>query len=216
MAKKRTRKKIKRKNKKVISPARGASAPEYFLFGLIMAGVILFSFLCIQGSKQVQTSFSMVDYSKEKIAFEKKIQKLVKGYPIQKMSPYISRKNKRVASFLVAIAKKESNWGRHAPKKEGKECFNYWGSLGIADPTASGSSCFVLPQHAVNVVGGRIAELVAEKIYTPKEMIVWKCGTASCVRRDRSAAKWIWDVGYYYKKIYPTVKSKNKTVAFKL
>src|SRR4030042_5323758 len=105
---------------------RGVSAPEYFLFGFIISSPLLFSFLSCEGSRQIPTSFPTVDYSKEKIAHEKKIRKTVKGYPIERMSPYISRKNKRVASFLVAIAKKESNWGRHAPKKDGKECFNYW------------------------------------------------------------------------------------------
>ena len=193
---------------------RGESAPEYLLFGFIISSALLFSFLSLQTARHIQTSFATTDFSKEKIAFEKKIHNIVRGYPIEKMAPYISRKNKRVASFLVAIAKKESNWGRHSPKKDGKECFNYWGYRGPENPTDSGYSCFDSPAHAVNVVGGRIGELVRGKIDTPKEMVMWKCGTTNCARRDRGAAKWIWDVGYYYQKIYPSTKKQKDIVAF--
>lgn len=180
--------------------------PEGFLFGFAMASVLFFSFLSFSGARQIPTSFPTVDYTKERAALEKKIQKTVKGYPIEKMSPYISQKNRRVASFLVAIAKKESNWGRYAPKKGERDCFNYWGYRGPENPTESGYSCFDSPEHAVNVVGGRINEFVAQKIDTPKEMVIWKCGAASCARRDRGAAKWIWDVNTYYKKIYSIPK----------
>ena len=190
---------------------RGTSAPECFLFGLIISGAILFSFLSLQSAKNISTSFSTTDTSKGKAVFQKKINDLVDGYPIEKMSPYISHKNKKVASFLIAIAKKESNWGKLSPKKNGRECFNYWGYRGPESPTASGYSCFDSPQHAVNVVGGRIADLVADKIDTPKEMVMWKCGSTSCASRDRGAAKWIWDVGYYYQKIYPGAK-KDKEI----
>lgn len=200
------------KNKKKIYTVRGISAPENFVFGFIVASVLFFSFLSLDGVKRIPTSFPVADYSKERADFDKKIQKTVKGYPIAKMSPYISRRNKRVASFLVAIAKKESNWGRHAPKKDGKECFNYWGYRGPENPTESGYSCFDSPEHAVQVVGGRINKLVAQKIDTPQEMVMWKCGTTSCAKRDRGAAKWVWDVGHYYKKVYPNAKKKKEVV----
>lgn len=193
---------------------RGKSVSESFLFGFIISSALLFSFFSLQTARHIQTSFPSTDISKDKIVFEKKIHDLVGGYPIEKMAPYISHKNKRVASFLVAIAKKESNWGRHSPKKDGRECFNYWGYRGPENTTDSGYSCFDSPQHAVNVVGGRIGKLVADKIDTPKEMVMWKCGTTSCARRDRGAAKWIWDVGYYYQKIYPGAKKEKDIVAF--
>ncbi len=202
-------KKIKKTGKKVISVRRGASPPEYFLFSFIITGAFLFAFLSWQSAGNIQTSFSTADISKDKIAFEKEIKKITKGYPIEEMAPYISRKKKRTASFLVAIAKKESNWGRHAPKKNGRECFNYWGYRGPENPTVSGYSCFDSPQHAVNVVGRRISELVSQKVDTPKEMILWKCGSLSCARKDRGATKWIWDVEKYYQKIYPTAKGEN-------
>jgi len=200
MAKKKTK---KSKIEKIQVKARGVSAPEYFLFGFIISTALVFSFFCLLGAGNIPTSFPMAKASSEKVIFEKKIRSLVSGYPIEKMSPYISRRNEKVASFLVAIAKKESNWGRHSPKKNGQECFNYWGYRGPENPTASGYSCFDSPRHAVNVVGGRISDLVAKKIDTPREMVLWKCGSTSCARNDRGAAKWIWDVESYYKKIYP-------------
>lgn len=214
MAKKRTAKakqqSRKTSKKKYYLAARGITVPESFLFGLIISGALLFSFLSWQSAKQISTSFSTTNISNENNVLRKKINNLVDGYPIEKMTPFISHKNKRVASFLVAIAKKESNWGRHSPKMNGKECFNYWGYRGPENPTASGYSCFDSPQHAVNVVGGRIGELVADKIDTPKEMVMWKCGSTSCARSDRGAAKWIWDVGYYYKKVFPSAKKDNR------
>jgi hypothetical protein len=210
MAKNKTKKAKKAKNTPKNTAMRGTSAPECFLLGLIISGAILFSFLSLQSAKNISTSFSMADTSKGRAVFQKKINGLVSGYPIEKMSPYISHKNKKVASFLIAIAKKESNWGKLSPKKNGRECFNYWGYRGPESPTASGYSCFDSPQHAVNVVGGRIADLVKDKIDTPKEMVMWKCGSTSCASRDRGAAKWIWDVGVYYKKIFPNVKKDSK------
>jgi hypothetical protein len=210
--KSKTKRAKKTKNAPKNTAMRGTSAPECFLLGLIISGAILFSFLSLQSAKNISTSFSTTDTSKGKLVFQKKINSLVSGYPIEKMSPYISHKNKKVASFLVAIAKKESNWGRRSPKKNGKECFNYWGYRGPENPTASGYSCFDSPQHAVNVVGGRIADLVAEKIDTPKEMVMWKCGSTNCARSDRGAAKWIWDVGVYYKKVFPQAKKQKDIV----
>ena len=209
---KKTKKTKKITQKKYYLAARGITKPESFLFGFFLAGAVLFSFLSMQGAKQIPTTFSMTEISQDNQIFEKKIRQTVKGYPIEKMSPYISRKNRRVASFLIAIAKKESNWGRRAPKKNGQECFNYWGYRGQENPTASGYSCFDSPQHAVKVVGGRIGKLVDDKIDTPKEMVMWKCGSTSCARRDRGAAKWIWDVNTYYKKIY-SFNNKNEAVA---
>jgi hypothetical protein len=196
---------------------RGTSAPEYFLFGFLFASALLFSIASFQGAEKIPTSFQMVDYERGRIILENRIRNLTKGYPIEKMSPYISRKNRRVASFLVAIAKKESNWGRHAPNKNGKECFNYWGYRGPENPTATGYSCFDSPEQAVRVVGKRINKLVVGEIDTPEEMVVWKCGSLNCARLDHDAVKWIWDVDNYFQKIYPSVKNrKNKTVALEL
>lgn len=125
---------------------------------------------------------------------------LVAGHPIEKMLPFIVRHDKKTASFLIAIAKKESNWGVHAPQKNDQGCFNYWGYRGTHNQTASGYSCFDSAEQAVEVVGKRIRDLIEQKIDTPEKMIVWKCGK-SCAGHDRSGVlKWISDVAMYYEK----------------
>jgi len=106
-----------------------------------------------------------------------------------------------VASYLVAIAKKESNWGKFSPKKDGRECYNYWGYRGTYNQTESGYSCFRSPSQAVSVVGKRIEELISQNIDTPREMVVWKCGSDCSVFSQSSVNEWIDDVGFYFQKI---------------
>ena len=126
---------------------------------------------------------------------DEKIAGLVKGYPISEMVPYISQRDPKVAHFLVAIAKKESDWGNHTPKKDGKECFNFWGYRGPENPTDSGYSCFESPSEAIAVVGDRIKKLVDSHIDTPEKMVVWKCGGSCAATGGMIAArKWISDV----------------------
>jgi len=178
------------------------STPEDFLFGFLVAISLAFSFLCFRSVAGIPVSSPSLAQPKSPNALEKNIRKLVKGYPIAEMAPYIAGKNKRVAAFLVAIAKKESNWGVYSPKKRGKNCFNYWGYRGQENPTLSGYSCFSSPRQAVNVVGKRLRELVASNVDTPREMVLWKCGSACSRRGARGEAKWVRDVGFYYGKMY--------------
>ncbi len=143
---------------------------------------------------------SSIDFSNE---LESRIDKMVSGYPIEEMTPYISKQDRRVAAFLVAIAKKESNWGKLSPKKDGKNCYNYWGYRGYYNQTDSGYSCFDSPKQAVEEVGSRIQEFVDEKINTPRKMVIaWKCGFDCSSHSFWSVKKWEWDVSYYYNKIY--------------
>ncbi|HEX7586506.1 MAG TPA: hypothetical protein VF390_02650 [Patescibacteria group bacterium] len=131
---------------------------------------------------------------------ERKIKIMVTNHPIAEMAPYISDQEKEVAAYLVAIAKKESNWGKFSPQKDGKNCYNYWGYRGTYNQTDSGYSCFDSPRQAVRVVGGRIGELIDQDIDTPQKMVVWKCG-ATCSGHDPySVDKWIQDVDLYYRK----------------
>ena len=67
---------------------------------------------------------------------------IIKGTPMEKMSDYIVKRDKPVAAFLVGIAMKESKFGKYAPKKDGADCFNYWGYRGKENTTKSGYSCF--------------------------------------------------------------------------
>lgn len=129
------------------------------------------------------------------------MKKLVKGHPIERMVPYIATKKKEVSKYLVAIAKKESNWGKFSPQKDGKDCFNYWGYRGTYNQTDSGYSCFDNPRQAVNVVGSRIKELLDQDIKTPQQMIVWKCGRSCVGHGDANVQKWIDDVEMYYNKL---------------
>lgn len=135
---------------------------------------------------------------------EKEIKAMVKGYPIEKMTPYILQQDPKTAMFLVAIAKKESAWGKRHPVLAGQDCYNYWGFRMQAERMGSGGhTCFDSPQQAVSVIAERIDELVeSEKIDTPKEMVIWKCGYA-CQDKTKTVAenKWISDVDIYYSKL---------------
>lgn len=126
---------------------------------------------------------------------------MVAGHPIAEMVPEILLQDKKVAAFLLGIAKKESDWGKHSPQKNGRTCYNYWGYRGGYNATDSGYSCFDSPEQAVAVVGGRISELINKNIDTPARMVVWKCGS-SCAGHDPAGVKkWISDVKLYYDRI---------------
>ena len=134
-------------------------------------------------------------------ALEKKIRNLTKGYPIEEMAPEIAKQDDEVAAFLVAIAKKESNWGKRTPKYKGKECYNYWGFRKKRLLMGSGGhTCFDGPEDAVKTVANRIENLVAKGIDTPREMVLWKCGRCNGPA-SAGAGKWIADVSLYYNKM---------------
>lgn len=143
-------------------------------------------------------------YSRYASSLEIKIRYMVKGYPIERMIPYISARDKKTAVFLVSVAKKESNWGKYAPRLNGKDCYNYWGYRGESENmTSGGYTCFSGPEEAVRVVAERFDELISDsKLDTPQKMIVWKCGWNCDGQDTRSVSKWIKDVNYYYKKLY--------------
>lgn len=139
----------------------------------------------------------------KKDELEKKIRSMVKGYPIEKMVPYIMEKDKIVAAFLIGIAKKESGWGVHVPVLEGQDCYNYWGYRGQRKLMGTGGhTCFNSPKDAVDTVAKRIEFLVKnKKLDTPAKMIIWKCGSA-CSKDDQAAVrKWISDVNIYFGKL---------------
>ncbi len=139
----------------------------------------------------------------KKDELEKKIRSMVKGYPIEKMIPYIIEKDQIVAAFLIGIAKKESGWGEHVPVLEGQDCYNYWGYRGKRKLMGTGGhTCFNGPKDAVDTVAKRIEFLVEnKKLDTPAKMIIWKCGSA-CNKDDQAAVrKWISDVNMYFGKL---------------
>ncbi len=139
-------------------------------------------------------------YKEEKLGTA--LKKILAGTPMEKMVPYIAKKDKVVAAFLVAIAKKESNWGRRVPVLNGQDCYNYWGYRGQrARMGTGGHTCFDSPQDAVETVGGRIERLIKSGVDTPQEMVLWKCGSDCNATGGWAAArKWIRDVDLYYEK----------------
>ncbi len=133
--------------------------------------------------------------------YEENIRKMVAGYPIEEMLPYILEKDKITAAFLIGIAKKESNWGKRVPVLDGQDCYNYWGYRGVRRMMGTGGhTCFNSRQDAVDTVAKRLDKLIkSEQLNTPEKLVVWKCGF-SCEGHSReSVKKWISDVDMYYK-----------------
>ena len=135
--------------------------------------------------------------------FEKEILAMVKNYPIENMVSEIVKQDRIVAAFMIAIAKKESNWGKRVPVLNGEDCFNYWGYRGIRDRMGTGGhTCFDSPRDAVETVGKRIAYLVSEtKRNTPSKMVVWKCGYDCSWDSKLAVKKWISDVDLYFRQL---------------
>ena len=196
--------KIKRNLKKIKKVFKDIpKKPEEAVFVFLAVLALVFAGMCFDKIKfDINTPTAIVAEVKKTVSpRETQIKKMVAYSPIREMAPFIAKKDKKVAAYLVAIAKKESNWGVYSPKKEGKECYNYWGYRGPENTTESGYSCFDSPAQAVNIVGNRLEDLIKKKIRTPRDMVVWKCGRNRADQRTASAAKWVRDVNLYYKKM---------------
>lgn len=136
--------------------------------------------------------------------FELELREMVKGYPIEAMVPEIAKKDRIVAAFIIAIAKKESAWGKRVPVRNGQDCYNYWGYRGIREKMGTGGhTCFNDTKDAVDTVAKRIEFLVSnKKLNTPGKMVIWKCGSDCSVTGGQAAAnKWISDVAMYFNKL---------------
>jgi len=146
---------------------------------------------------------------KENELFAENAKNMTRGYPIEKMLPYILEQDREVAAYLVAIAKKESNWGKRIPVLKGEDCFNYWGYRGIRENMGTnGHTCFDNPKDAVQTVAKRLTKLIQEeKMTTAKDLIVWKCGYSCSGHGKSDVNKWISDVALYYNKLKKTKNS---------
>ncbi|MEF3692104.1 MAG: hypothetical protein V3574_03575 [Candidatus Moraniibacteriota bacterium] len=152
----------------------------------------------IKSAKVYENNFPVIERN---IELENKIRKQTQGYPIESMTRIIAKQDEQVAAFLVAIAKKESNWGKRTPKLNGEECNNLWGFRQKRERMGSGGhTCFDNQREAVESVATRIEELIKSGVDTPEEMVVWKCGYSCDAHSNESVAKWIADVNYYYSK----------------
>lgn len=173
------------------------------------------SLLCFEKDEKVKSSFTANSNKKifcpvseensrdlEKEQFQQELDVLVGGFPIEDMTEAISEYNRDVAGLIVGIAKKESNWGKRSPVKNGKICYNYWGYKGSGSRGSSlGYACFSSPEEAVGVIGKRIEKLVSQGLNTPKKMLVWKCGSSCAGHNPEGVNKWVSDVGMYFRKI---------------
>lgn len=163
---------------------------------IILLDLVFIAMLGLKVEKSCQREAKV-----EPTVLEKNLSHMVYGHPIEEMVPFLAKEKKETLAFLVAIAKKESNWGKFSPKKNGRECYNYWGYRGTYNQTRSGYSCFDSPEQAVSVVGKRINELLAQRIDTPNEMVVWKCGHICETHNPYAVRKWINDVDFYFRKV---------------
>ncbi|NTW13519.1 MAG: hypothetical protein HGA31_00620 [Candidatus Moranbacteria bacterium] len=134
---------------------------------------------------------------------EDEVRAVVFGYPIEEMAPVIAEYDREIAALIVGIAKKESDWGKHAPTLAGRDCRNYWGLKGSGSlGMAMGYACFGSADEAAHAVGDRIAELVAKRqASSPEKLIVWKCGNTCAGHSPESVQSWISGVRMYYDKI---------------
>ncbi len=144
--------------------------------------------------KQIQTP---------KTSFERSLEKMVAGHPLSVMTPFLAKQDKLTASYLVAIAKHESNWGKRSPKMDGRECYNYWGYRGQTERvTKSGYSCFESPKQAVSIVGKRLEYLIWDlHLDTAEELLVWKCGASCASHNEGDVNRWARNVGFYSRKV---------------
>lgn len=159
------------------------------------------TFKSVDNIKVAEIDPIMISVPKRNIELENRIKSQTQGYPIEAMTRVIAQQDEQVAAFLVAIAKKESNWGKRTPKLKGEECNNFWGFRQKRDRMGSGGhTCFDNQEEAVQSVADRIKELIDNGIDTPEEMVVWKCGYSCDAHTSESVSKWIDDVGFYYEK----------------
>lgn len=170
-------------------------------YGVFLGLCLLLTGLFLGASQQVQAMEPPVKMiSPEQLRLEHDVEKMVDGYPIEKMLPYIGTHDRETVAYLVGIAKKESNWGKRVPVTEnGEDCYNYWGYRGEGSRgMAMGHGCFGSKKEAVAVISKRLDTLIHEyKRDTAEDLVVWKCGYSCEGHSPESVQSWIDDVDYY-------------------
>jgi hypothetical protein len=173
--------------------------------------IALFSYVILFKQHYREVFFAQKTHLKEKTPQEmekenlkKELKLIVKGYPIERMIPYIAEKDRETVAYLIGIAKKESAWGERRPVLLGKDCYNYWGFRAQRERMGSGGhTCFDSPREAVAVVSKRIAEIIKRNdAESARDLLVWKCGSDCSVTGGQDAAnKWAEDVDFYAKQV---------------
>ncbi len=170
-------------------------------YGIFLGLTLLLTGLFLGVSQQVQAMEPPVKIiSPEQFRLERDVEKMVEGYPIEKMIPYMGTRDRETVAYLVGIAKKESNWGKRVPRTdEGEDCYNYWGYRGEGSRgMAMGHGCFGSKKEAVAVISKRLDTLIHEyKRDTTEDLVVWKCGYSCDGHSPESVQGWIEDVDYY-------------------
>ncbi len=181
-----------------------AHGRKIILTGLIILTLIFDLLIWNYGQMITQKKYIPSLVVQSKSLLERTILSLVGNRPIKKMAPYLAHKEKKVAVFMVSVAKQESDWGKHAPVLNGQDCYNYWGYRGkSATITHDGYSCFKTPQEAVDIVSQRFSYLIHHSnLDTPQKMIVWKCGWSCANQNSLGVHQWINNVNFYYHKFY--------------
>ncbi len=147
-----------------------------------------------------------------------KLAVMLEGHPMAEMADEIAKQDQKVAALIVGIGKKESNWGKRSPSKDGQDCFNYWGyKTSGSRGQALGHACFGSREEAVATIAKRISYFVHEaKRDTPAKIVVWKCGSSCAATGGQAAAnKWISDVQIYYNQVlaFETVEEEAVQIA---
>jgi hypothetical protein len=183
---------------KKIKPATFYIAVTSFAF-VVAAFTVQQSFAIERVVAKIPNTYKSVSQWK----LEQEVRSMTIGYPINALLTHIFTKDEITAAYLIGIAKKESNWGKVAPSKDGTDCYNYWGFKGKGTRgVAVGHTCFGSPEEAIDTVASRIDNLVYDyNRTTPREMVVWKCGYSCADHNQASVEKWIQDVAFYKDKI---------------
>lgn len=150
-----------------------------------------------------------------------KLAVMLEGHPMAEMADEIAKQDQKVAALIVGIGRKESNWGKRSPSKDGQDCFNYWGyKTSGSRGQALGHACFGSREEAVETIAKRIDTLVYEyKRDTPAKIVVWKCGSSCAATGGQAAAnKWISDVQIYFDQVLAfetaeTIENENVQIA---
>ncbi len=132
------------------------------------------------------------------------IEKLLKGSPMTAMAPIIAEQDTEIAALIVGIARKESQWGVRSPRKNGSDCFNYWGFKGAGGRgVGMGHACFATREEAVEKIAKRLEKLVKQRGTSKPSGLVttWKCGRSCAGHSKESVNKWVSDVNQYYAKL---------------
>jgi hypothetical protein len=168
---------------------------------------------------QLSNSGKIVEDTQDVFATE--LATMLQGHPMAIMADAIAVHDRTVAGLIVGIARQESQWGVHAPSKNGIDCYNYWGYKTSGTRGQSmGYACFGTPEEAVEVVAKRLDHFVHNTNRdTPAKMVTpWKCGNSCATHSPESVARWVGTVSQYFNQVVALEQngsSQNRILSLK-